>query len=125
MDEAYPSGERILSEIGARVAAAAHVNSIFGEPRQVGDITLVPVASMTSLFAGGGGGGAGKQGNSGAGGGGGGLAGLGVRPVAVVQVTASGAAVQPIIDWTRVFLALIAAMGAFLGLRGLRRLIRG
>jgi uncharacterized spore protein YtfJ len=132
MEDPYPSGERILAEIGARVASAAHVNAAFGEPSQVGDATIVPVAAVLSMFVAGGGGGAGKQGdgeagksaNTGAGGGGGGMAAVRVRPLAVVRVTPSGATVQPIIDWTRVLIALIAALATFLGLRGLRQLFR-
>mgnify|MGYP005857697635 FL=1 len=102
---------REVSKMMDGLMQASNVNAAFGEPRQVGDRTIIPVARVG---AGGGFGlGAGQgevvggraAGGTGAGGGGGSMA----NPVAVVVVTTEDERVQPVVDATQIALAAMAA----------------
>ncbi|MGQ9675486.1 MAG: spore germination protein GerW family protein [Chloroflexota bacterium] len=102
---------REVSKMMDGLMQASNVNAAFGEPRQVGDRTIIPVARVG---AGGGFGlGAGQgevvggraAGGTGAGGGGGSMA----NPVAVVVVTTEDVRVQPVVDATQIALAAMAA----------------
>ncbi len=102
-----------------RLFASANVKNVYGRPVQQGDTTIIPVAEVT--VAGGFGVGVGfgddpdpgerkqmrEAGGSGGGGGGTTLA----RPVAVVVVSPEGVRVEPVIDLTKIGLAVITAWG--------------
>lgn len=102
---------REVSRMMDGLMQASNVNAAFGEPRQVGDRTIIPVARVGA--AGGFGLGAGQgevvggraPGGIGAGGGGGSMA----NPVAVVVVTPEDVRVQPVVDATQIALAAMAA----------------
>lgn len=99
--------------------AGANVKNVYGRPVQHGDTTIIPAAEIT--VAGGFGVGVGfgdrpdtgeqkhmhEAGGSGGGGGGTTLA----RPVAVVIVSPDGVRVEPVIDLTKIGLAVITAWG--------------
>ncbi|PKO23301.1 MAG: sporulation protein [Chloroflexi bacterium HGW-Chloroflexi-1] len=85
-----------------------NVNAVFGEPRQVGDVTVIPVASVVYGF----GYGAGHGGEEtdpaaatcaagGSGGGGGG----GAQPQGFIRIQAGGVEYEPIVDPVRIVLA--------------------
>ena len=102
-----------------RLFASANVKNVYGRPIQQGDTTIIPVAEIT--VSGGFGVGVGfgddpdpdeqkqmrEAGGSGGGGGGTTLA----RPVAVVIVSPDGVRVEPVIDLTKIGLAVITAWG--------------
>ncbi len=60
---------------------------------------------------------------SGGGGGGGGGGGAMARPVAAIVIDSDGVTIQPILDMTKIVLALVAALGAMLAVYG--RMFRG
>ncbi len=76
---------------------------VYAEPVRAGDRVVIPAASVE--FSGGFGFG-GDHATSSGGGGGGHHAG---RPVAIIEVGPDGVRVKPVIDFTRVGLALVAA----------------
>jgi uncharacterized spore protein YtfJ len=90
----------VLDSILSHLGTSANVNVVFGEPRQVGSKTIIPIAKVSSLFGGGGGSGEkhdeDEETSRGSGGGGGGS--LKVIPVAVLEVEGAQARVIPIID---------------------------
>ena len=81
---------------------------VFSEPATVGD-RLVITASATDR-AGGFGFGTGTDGQESAGGGGGGGGHASGRPVAVIEVGPHGVEVHPILDLTRIGIAVIATV---------------
>lgn len=85
------------------------VAKIFGEPRQEGDVTLIPVAETSVMFGYGYGSGEGPEGaEQGAGsGGGGGLRG-GAKPRGFIKVTPKGVAYEPAVNPTLISVAGIA-----------------
>ena len=95
------------------------VRSCFGAPVERNGRTVIPVSRVQFGFGLGFGRGAGSDGHDsldGAGGGGegeggGGGGGGGATPVAIVEITDSGVAVQPIKDETRLSLGLLTAVG--------------
>lgn len=115
MGDEQNSGVELAREVSKMMDGlmqASNVNAAFGEPRQVGDRTVIPVARVG---AGGGfglgigqgevGGEGRAPGGTGAGGGGGSMA----NPVAVVVVTPEDVRVQPVVDATQIALAAMAA----------------
>ncbi len=125
MQEPALTGERIVSELLDRVKGSAKVEVVFGEPREIGDKTIIPVAAVAYGFGAGAGtrareepGGDGSS-RSGVGSGGGG--GVRVHPIGVVEVTAAETRMVPIFDWTRI----ITTATIFLGLAMVIRALRG
>jgi len=115
--------------------SAATVDSVYGKPIKSGDTTIIPTAEVLSAlgFGMGGGGGTGPammnteeteaeegetdvtmSGGSGVGGGGGGR--VLSRPVAVVIASPDGVRVEPVVDVTKLGLALFTAMGFMIGM---------
>ena len=96
------------------VTKAATVEQVFGKPEKVGEKLVIPVAMVRCCF--GGGWGSGKvpgreetpERQEGEGGGGGGA--MLARPVAVLELTAKGTKVIPVVDVT-----LVAVGGMLLG----------
>ena len=98
-------------------------HTIFSEPLEVGDRTVITAATVERAGGFGFGGGAASgpedadEGQSGGGGGGGGGSST-ARPVAVIEITADGVHVEPIIDVTRIGVtALLTLAAAFKILR--------
>lgn len=115
--------------------SAATVDSVYGKPIKAGDTTIIPAAEVLSGlgFGMGSGGGSGpamvpaKEGaaedvetdvtiseGSGVGGGGGGR--VLSRPVAIVIASPDGVRVEPVVDVTKLGLALFTAMGFMIGM---------
>jgi uncharacterized spore protein YtfJ len=84
---------------------------IFGEPRQEGDVTLIPVAETSVMFGYGFGSGEGPEGaEQGTGsGGGGGLRG-GAKPRGFIKVTPDGVHFEPAVNPTLISVAGIAML---------------
>jgi uncharacterized spore protein YtfJ len=103
----YP-GHTLLSDMLERIKEAANVRLVFGDPVSVNERTFIPVATIVYGFGAGSGGGHGPVHDgevTGLGGGGGGGGFVRVQPVAVLEVSASGTKVRPIIDWTHLAVA--------------------
>ena len=118
-----------LNDFSKRLFEAAHPHSVFGEPIEKGEYTVVPAAEVFSA------GGVGYGFASGAGGrkaraseeerieadidpdradGGGGGAGGSSRgrPVAAINIGPEGVSVQPIVDVTKLGLAALTTLGS-------------
>lgn len=108
-------GEQILKAM-TTIQEVASVKQVFGEPKTVGDRTVIPVAAVSYGFGFGygrgteGGNGDDTPGREGGGGGGGGQ--VRARPVAVLEITPERVRVEPIVDASRIALAGIA-LGAW------------
>ncbi len=123
MQEPALAGQRIVNELVERIKGSAKVEVVYGEPREIGDKTIIPVAAVAYGFgAGAGGGGAapGGDGAIGSGGGGGGGGGVRVHPVGVLEVTADETRLVPILDWTRIITTGLTFFGLWMIVRALR-----
>lgn len=117
--------EEQARELMEKLLAVAEPGTVFGAPVQVGEHTVITASEITMGLGFGYGGGFGtapqpaeaEEGGeqaSGAGYGGGGGGGAGARPVAAIIVGPSGVRVEPIVDVTKLGLALFTAMGGML-----------
>jgi uncharacterized spore protein YtfJ len=106
-----------------RLFAGANVKNVYGRPVQQGDTTIISAAEV--IVAGGFGVGYGTgvrpeeskaEGGleSGGGGGGGGGGTSQARPVAVINASPEGVRVEPVVDLTKIGLAVITAWGFML-----------
>ncbi len=123
MQEPALAGQRIVNELVERIKGSAKVEVVYGEPREIGDKTIIPVAVVAYGFgagAGGGGAGPGGDGAIGSGGGGGGGGGVRVHPVGVLEVTADETRLVPILDWTRIITTGLTFFGLWMIVRALR-----
>ncbi len=123
MQEPALAGQRIVSGLVERIKGSAKVEVVYGEPREIGDKTIIPVAVVAYGFgagAGGGGAGPGGDGAIGSGGGGGGGGGVRVHPVGVLEVTADETRLVPILDWTRIITTGLTFFGLWMIVRALR-----
>lgn len=114
--------QEMMEEIAGRIQEGNWQKAVFGDPVQLGERVVIPVAKVR--YAGGGGGG---KGPSGAGEGQGGGLGMGVSavPVGFIEVTPHGAIFNPIQDPTLIPRYLfVGSVAAYLLLRGLRKLFR-
>jgi uncharacterized spore protein YtfJ len=109
--------DELLERIGATVGDKAKVSTVFGEPVERGEVTVIPVAKARFGFGGGGGSGE-HEGQGGSGGGGGG--GVAVSPVGYIEVRADGAEFRRIQSPTDL-LAFVAATS--LALLAIKRLL--
>ena len=96
--------------------AAAHVESVYGAPVSQGENVVIPAAEVLSLVGFGLGMGGGSQGgtevnNAGSGGGGGGGGRVLSRPVAAIIMSPTGVRVEPIVDVTKIALAVFTTLG--------------
>jgi uncharacterized spore protein YtfJ len=98
----------------AQFTEGLSASTVFGKPEQIGDRLVITAATLERAGGFGFGGGGGQAGGGG-GGGGGAAAG---RPVAVIEIGPNGAQVKPVLDLTRIGIAVIATLIA------LRRAIR-
>jgi uncharacterized spore protein YtfJ len=108
--------EDTLNRLVSESKLSADVKLAFGESRQVGEKTIIPVASV----AWGGGSGFGREvpaaenqpaGETAGGAGGGQGSGFRVRPIAVVEVSPAETKIRPVVDSTRIALAGILLGG--------------
>ena len=96
---------------------AANVDAVYGPPVSQGENTVIPAAEVLSLVGFGLGLGGGSQhitetenaGGSGGGGGGGGR--VLARPVAAIIMSPTGVRVEPIVDVTKIVLAVFTTLG--------------
>lgn len=122
-------GQQESVELLAKLTDMAKPGAVFGEPITANDQTVITASEvMMGLGVGFGGGsttesaegGVGETG-SGGGGGGGGVA----RPVAVIHVNEDGVEVEPIVDVTKIALAMFTTLGAmFLAMARIRKAAR-
>jgi uncharacterized spore protein YtfJ len=111
----------MAEEQSDRVAAItdkARTETIYGEPRQIGDVTIIPVGKVTVNFGFGGGRGKGpNEGNEsspeGEGAGGGGR--VTVSPVAVIRIRDGVEEIVPVVDKNQVikYVGIVAGIVAF------------
>jgi uncharacterized spore protein YtfJ len=107
-----PTTETVEQVLG-RLASTARADTIFGEPVERGDITVIPCSEVAvGLGMGSGSGPVDAQGNK-AGGGSGGGGGASGRPIAVIVISKDRVRVEPVLDLTKVVLAAFST-GAFL-----------
>jgi uncharacterized spore protein YtfJ len=125
-------------ELIEKLFAVAEPGTVFGEPVQLGDHTVITASEITVGLGFGSGGGFGsaprpaaaeEQENEEAVGGGygaGGAGGAGGRPVAAIIAGPNGVRVESIVDVTKLGLALFTAVGGiFLAFGRMRRASRG
>jgi uncharacterized spore protein YtfJ len=94
----------------------AQPSATYGEPVTAGDYTVITASEVKVGLGYGFGGGAGIGG----GGGGGGVSGS--RPVAAISIGPEGVSVQPVVDVTKIALALFTTIGAmFVTLNRMKR----
>ncbi len=124
MQEPALAGERIVNELVERIRGSAKVEVVFGEPREIGEKTIVPVAAVAYGFGAGAGAGTGGRpgddGASGSGSGSGGGGGVRVQPVGVLEVTADETRLVPVLDWTRIITTGLTFFGVWMIVRALR-----
>ncbi len=123
MQEPALVGQRIVNELVERMKGSAKVEVVYGEPREIGEKTIIPVAVVAYGFgagAGGGSGGPSGDGAIGSGGGGGGGGGVRVHPIGVLEVTADETRLVPILDWTRIITTGLTFFGLWMIVRALR-----
>ncbi len=103
----------------AAIADKAKTDTIYGESRQIGDITIIPVGKVTVNFGFGGGKGRGgsesdpsAQGEGEGGGGGGRVT---VSPVAVIRIRDGVEEVVPVVDKNQIvkYVGIVAGVVAF------------
>lgn len=128
MQDTYGSGEGVVSTILDRIKATARVELVYGEERQVGEKTIIPVAAIAYAFGGGGGAGVDQHRHNGhsedggsVGGGGGGGGSVRVQPVGVLEVTDDGTRLVPILDWTRIVTTALTGLAAVIIVRAIFR----
>jgi uncharacterized spore protein YtfJ len=127
-----------VRELMEKLLAVAKPGTVFGEPVLIGEHTVITASEITIGMGFGFGGAFGsapqlaeaeEQGREEAGGGGygsGGGGGGGGRPVAAIIAGPSGVRVEPIVDVTKLGLALFTAVGGmFLAFNRMRRASRG
>jgi uncharacterized spore protein YtfJ len=95
---------------------AANVEAVYGSPIREGEHVIIPAAEVLSFAGFGYGSGRGPQGagedeNMGSGEGGGGGGRVLSRPVAAIIVSPAGVRVEPVVDVTKVALALFTTLG--------------
>ena len=96
--------------------SAAHVEAVYGAPMREGETIVIPAAEVLSMAGFGLGSGGGTQGtgeneNTGRGGGGGGGGRILSRPVAAIVISPAGVRVEPIVDVTKIVLAMFTTLG--------------
>ena len=109
----------LLEEIFDRIKSSATVDTLFGEPRTIGDKTVIPVARVSFGFGAGGGEGVsaapdrnGTEAVRGGGGGGGG--GVHAQPAGFLVITPEEARFLPAVGWPHYLVGM--ASGVLLGL---------
>ena len=114
--------------IAPRVMAAARDSlsamggrTVYGEPIERGDVTVIPASRVWGGSGGGGGSGSGPDGHDMGEGGGGGL-GITARPVGAFVITADNARWEPAVDPTRMAaMRVVVGLGAIWAWRSVAR----
>ncbi|MFN2144329.1 MAG: spore germination protein GerW family protein [Anaerolineales bacterium] len=104
-----------VTRLTERLYEVTEPGAVFSKPTKSGEYTLITASEVTIGLGSGYGFGEKTQGqpdNAGGGGGGGGMA--AGRPVAVVSVGPEGVQVHPILDRTKLGIALFSAVGSML-----------
>lgn len=96
--------------------SAGNVEAVYGPPVSEDENIIIPAAEVLSIVGFGLGSGGGSQGvseseNRGSGGGGGGGGRVLARPVAAIVISPTGVRVEPIVDVTKIALALFTTLG--------------
>lgn len=96
--------------------SAANIEAVYGPPIREGENVIIPAAEILSIAGFGLGSGIGSQGigeneNPGGGGGGGGGGRVLSRPVAAIVISPTGVRVEPIVDVTKIVLAMFTTLG--------------
>jgi uncharacterized spore protein YtfJ len=115
---------QVIQDIAVKYLASASVEAVYGKPQKVGDTLIIPTAEVVNglgfgLGSGSGSGGpGGPEGASGSGSGAGGGAGGGLhtRPVAIIIASPEGVRVEPVVDATKIALALFTTLGFMFGM---------
>lgn len=120
MQDMSDAGENPVIQILDRVKNSARVDLAYGEAREIGGRTIIPVAVVGYLFGGGSGAGVdpaedGVFEKAGSGGGGGGA--VRVQPVGVLEVTEDETRFMPILDWTRIITTFLTLFGVWMLVR--------
>ncbi len=108
--------------------STADVKAVYAEPVRQGETTIINCAEVFSVlgFGVGEGGGQDKEGSKGMGSGGGGGGRTFARPVAAIVATPEGVMVQPIVDTTKIGIAVLTTLGFMFAMMGrMRRGPRG
>lgn len=131
--ESVPNQEA-MNELLGNLFETAQPTAVFSQPVTQGEYTVITASEATAVFGAGYGGGAGigeagdgeetaPNGGYGGGGGGGGTAMS--RPVAAITIGPNGVHVEPIMDPTKIAIAMFTALGAvFMSLAKMRRFAR-
>jgi uncharacterized spore protein YtfJ len=103
--------------------SAANIEAVYGPPIREGENIVIPTAEVLSVAGFGFGSGSGPQGegeneNMGSGTGGGGGGRILSRPVAAIIISPAGVRVEPIVDVTKVALALFTTVGFMAAMLG-------
>lgn len=107
-----------------RLFDLATPKTVFSEPIVAGERTIITANEVSVGLGVGAGSGGDKEGDGGGGGGGGG--GSMARPVAVINISAQGVHVEPVVDVTKLGIAFFTALGAmWIAGRRMRRASRG
>ena len=97
--------------------AVASVDAVYGQPVKNGDTLIIPAAEvLAGAGFGFGSGSGGEEGSNGQGIGGGGGGRSFARPVAVIIASPEGVRVEPVMDGTKISLAVLTAGAMMLGL---------
>ena len=101
----------LISDVVKQLVSAADVEAAFGDPRTIGDRTIILAAEVSCGVGFGLGGGQGRgpeEDGSGGGAGAGAGGGARSRPVAAIIIEPQGVSVQPIVDVTQIGLAALS-----------------
>ena len=101
--------------------SAANVEAVYGPPVSQGENIIIPAAEVLSIAGFGLGSGSGSQGsanpeNAGSGSGGGGGGRVLARPVAAIVISPTGVHIEPIVDVTKIVLAVFTTVGFMVGM---------
>lgn len=97
-----------------RALEAASPNAVFQEPVVMGDTAVITCCELNVGLGVGYGGGSDAKGGGGGGGGGGGSMG---RPVAAITIRPDGVKVEPVVDYTKLGIAILTTFGAMFVMR--------
>ena len=125
--QAPTPAESLMSRVLEQVKGTANVEVVYGEPRVIGQKTIIPIAVVAYGFGAGAGAGHtpspdGEVISSGSGGGGGG--GVRVQPIGVLEVTEARTRVVPVLDWTAIIKAVLPVALSLVAGRLLARVLR-
>jgi uncharacterized spore protein YtfJ len=116
-DQTQPVNQ--MNETIDKFVTASRVSAVYGEPTREGNVTAIPCSEVSSWMFFGMGfglGGSKDQGNNGQGGGQAGGGNTYARPVAAIEIASTGVHVKPVIDVTKISLAIVTSFGVAMSL---------